>query len=237
MPLRKRNRRGRKKAPRKRGYRKRNRYTKIQSVKVRSPGAICGDRTFVKLIYYDQLNSILTNNGNNYAYIRYQPSAAYDVNPSLGTTAMSGFAELAALYNKYRVHASKISVLLSNQEDFGVTAMVLPLNVDPGSSPSITTIQSYQMQPFCTRRVLSSKGGQDKASFKKYMSSKKIIGSNSFKYEENYASAVNTIPADNWYWIIALTTMGGTYFTTKGVVYDVLITCYVEFYDRKSLIV
>lgn len=235
MPLRRKPRRKLRRKRVKRARRKRG-YTAIQSLRVRTPGAICPDRMFVKLRYYDSTTSGASNVGNNALSFRYRPSAAYDINPLLGTTAMAGFNELAALYGKYRVHASKISMYMTNQEDFSCVATLLPLNEDPGAAPGLAVIQGWQMQPFSQRKVMAAKGGMDKITFSRYISTKKLVGSNAVKYESDYSSIVSSVPNDNWYWVIGVTTMGTNVFTTgAGVEFDVNITCYIEFYDRLRL--
>lgn len=219
-----------------RRYKKKQRAnTRIQTLRVRSPGAVVPDRYFVKLIYYDQNISLITSPGNAHASFRYRPSAAYDVNPLFGSTAMVGFNELAALYNKYRVHGAKINIVATNQEAFSNSLTVVPLNSDPGAAPSLGTVLAWQMSPFATRKVFAAKGGMDRLVISKYMSTKKIVGSNATKYEENYASAVNTVPVDNWYFAIGVTAMGNNTLTSAGVQFDVKMVVYVEFYDRAFL--
>ncbi len=78
----------------------------------------------------------LNNAAQVYANIRYEPTYAYDIDPTLGSTAMPGFSELASLYRQYRVNSIKWKSSFSNLETFPLICYVCPLNGDPAANAS-----------------------------------------------------------------------------------------------------
>jgi hypothetical protein len=80
---------------------------------------------------FDAQSSIL-NAGNNHGNIRYSPTNAFDVDPTLGSSAMPGFAELGALYRFYRVNSFRVKVSVANRETTVGSICLAVLNFDPG---------------------------------------------------------------------------------------------------------
>lgn len=72
---------------------------------------------FMTCIYTIPMYQIVGGGTTN--SIRFR-SEAYDVDPALATTAMANFAELAAMYSRYRCHALKYVFNVTNQEAFPV---------------------------------------------------------------------------------------------------------------------
>jgi hypothetical protein len=208
----------------------------LQSLTVRQPGKIVPDKLVTTLSYIDVSHSSIGIPATVAGSFRYRPTAIYDVDPLIGGTTIPGFTELSALYNYYRVHSSTIKGYFVNQD--ATTApliIILPLNSDPGSGPTPTTLQSWEMNPYSKMYLMSSKGGYDRAIITNHMTTKKLVGSQSVKYDDTYASAVTTVPTNNWYWAVGALSEGGVNFTL-GVTYQVKIDITVEFYDRKELL-
>lgn len=166
---------------------------------------------------------------------RYLPSAAYDVDPALGSTSMPGYAELAALYNSYRVNQSRLRVMfMSADPSRNSSGLIVPLNTDPTSSPSAAFINSCSMNPYAKFRMVPSRGIAMTLSTR--MSTEKIFGSKAVYFDDNFSSLVTTIPANNWYWfigVIAATTVASSALT---VTISVEIELDVEFFCRKELL-
>ena len=81
-------------------------------------------------------SGILNNAGVVFANVRLKPTDAYDVDPTLGSTSMPGFTELAAIYRYYRVRACLFKADFSNRESFPLMAYVALVNQDPGQNSS-----------------------------------------------------------------------------------------------------
>jgi hypothetical protein len=70
---------------------------------------------------------------NNFANTRFEPTNAYDVDPTLGSTAVPGFTELAGCYRFYRVKQFRVKCSFSNNDTTtSAVCYVCPVNTDPG---------------------------------------------------------------------------------------------------------
>lgn len=165
---------------------------------------------------------------------RWTPSAAYDVDPVLGSTTVIGFSEWASLYGAYRVRSSKIVTKFSNTSTQPVVCIQLPSNVDPGATPSAATAGAFLNQPFSTNDLLGPTGCQ-KVVLENEMSTEKIYGSKMVHMDDNFAALTNAIPVNNWYWIVScqVSTPPSSNINIT-VMTDIWMD--VDFYDRKSLV-
>lgn len=196
----------------------------------RSVDLIAPDRMTVKLPFnYTSVISIAPS--SIAAGIRLQPSGAFDVDPALGSIATVGFAEWAAFYDHYRVHASTISVRFANTSTQPLMCVIVPLNADPGALPSSLVIDTWQQQPYNKHKLLASAGGPPVNLFQR-MTTAKIFGDPMVLVDENFQSLTTTVPVNNWYWGIGVLTP----LTISGsidTVIQVTITMDVEFFSRK----
>jgi hypothetical protein len=167
-----------------------------------------------------------------YAY-RWQPSAAFDVEPLIGGITMPGFDEFALVYASYRVLRSKIIVKVSGIGVTPVTVIVLPLNADPTATPSAATIISWRGQPYCKSKLCGS-AGSPAVTITSTMTTAKMFGSNMVLTDDAFAALVSTIPTNNWFWAVGI--YQNFVFTAQPVVSDIQILVDVEFYDRKYLV-
>jgi hypothetical protein len=202
---------------------------------VRMPKSIrlVPDRFYTKLSY-DGIAQLTVPTGAIATSLRFQPSAAYDVDPSLGSTAVPGFVEFAAFYDNYRVTVSDINVeTLSLDNRTTLSCVLLPLNVDPGSSPTGVVIQSWVGNAYAKYKMCAATGGPP-TSISHGMTTEKIFGSKMIYFDDNFQSLTTTVPNNNWYWAIGFIipiSLGSAYtFTTK-----VNINIGVEFFSRKRL--
>jgi hypothetical protein len=202
----------------------------------RSVTNIIPDRLYTRLRYTGLQNlTILTTSTT--AGIRYRPSAAFDIDPLLGSTATPGFAEFAAFYNGYRVTSSKIVVKAVNQingSGQGVLMVVVPLNVDPTGSPSVAVVNSWIEQPYSIKNMIGVYGSPA-VTLTETMSTEKIFGSKMVYFDDNFTSIVSSVPNNNWYWAIGA--ICATMPTTSLIVnLYVEIDIGIEFFSRKALL-
>jgi len=99
------------------------------------------------------------NNGTlNYANIRFVPTFAYDVDPTLGSSAVPGFTELAGLYRFYRVKQFKCRVHFSNSDTAtSAVCYVCPVNADP--TPNTTSYQSFLSNRRSVMKIIGPSAG------------------------------------------------------------------------------
>lgn len=180
------------------------------------------------VLCYQKL-AIVNNAGFTFANTRYEPTFAYDVDPTLGSTALPGFTELAQLYRLYRVQWFKLSATFSNLDTATTcTVFVCPSNVDPGNNSS--TIQNLLSNPRCRDAQIGFGNG--------FGVSRKItinVGTDEFGgvvytgQVDNYVgSSSGTAPTNN---IFAAVGLVSTPALTSGVSVDVRIKVGIQFFE------
>jgi hypothetical protein len=196
----------------------------------KSVGLIMPDRMYTKLRFYG-LGAISISAGfANGA--RYRPSAAYDVDPVAASTATPGFSEFAAFYNGYRVTCSRFLTRFVNPSaTVGVNVVIVPLNSDPGSSPSFATIASWVSNPYAKHKMLGC-GGSKSETLSCLMSTEKIFGSKMVYMDDNFSSLTSSIPNNNWYWGVGVIAPAST---TVSITTEIDVEMGVEFFSRKVL--
>jgi hypothetical protein len=166
---------------------------------------------------------------------RYRPSAAYDVDPVLGSTTMPGFTELAGIYNSYRVTKSKFRFeIVSNDARTG-SVVLIPLNTDPTGAPGATTVESWPMNPYRVYKMIPPTGARP-VILEKTMSTEKIFGSKAVYFDDNFMSLTNTIPNNNWFWAVGIHSPVPIATTAWSCTSLIVITIHVEFFNRKELL-
>lgn len=221
---------------RKRGYKKRGgKYTKIQTVRVRTPGVAVPDKMFVKLNYMDTTSRVLAAAGNPFGYVRYYSNGLFDANPLILTSAVPGFTELAGLYEQYRVHAVKMTLRFCNQEAFPSVVVTWPTDVDQTGLISQQYLQEMCGNAFARFKHLSAKGGMDKGAIVNYISHKKLIGTRNYNTDVNYAAFTNANPARLMFMNIGVYSMDGSNYTAANIPFEVRLTFYAEMFNRRQL--
>lgn len=203
------------------------------TVPVRSFGSIMPDRLMTRL-RYKGIQKFTISTTTLHTSRRWSPTSVYDVDPLLGSTATAGFNELASFYNSYRCLASSVIVRAANMSTTPVMVILIPLNVDPGSAPTLVTVQAWIDNPYGKNKLVAYRGGPV-STLSSRMTTEKIYGSKMIYFDDNFASLTNTIPNNNWYWAIALLASDAVTADTD-VLMEVDITMDVEFYDRKLLL-
>jgi len=190
------------------------------------------DRLVTNLEFIDTTSVLINQAGSLIASRRYRPTSVYDVDPALGSTTVIGFSELAALYGSYRTLKSNIVVEISNLEAFPLIGVVWPSNSDLGANYG--QLQAVLASPYSVHGNMSSKGGIDRISLRQNLSTVKFVGSQTAITDDNYRSAVNTIPTSNWYWNIGVWSLTGTNLVS-GSAALIRIMMQVEFSQRNPL--
>jgi hypothetical protein len=197
------------------------------------PVLICPDRVTVCLSFLDVSRGSLNNAGQHTANIRYQPTAAYDIDPTLGGTNMAGFNEWTAFYNYYRVLAFSTSIVFTNAEAFGMIVFAIPMNQDPGGGISEASVQSKLMNPYCVQKPLGPKTGADTVVLRQSIDCRQFVGATSQRYDDSYAALNTSNPANNIYLVTGLYSQANT--LVNGAQYEFRCSVEIEFYDRNDL--
>jgi hypothetical protein len=196
----------------------------------RQVGLALPDRYICKLRYWKSIQISL--NVSNTQAIRFSPSNAYDVDPLLASTAMSGYVELAAIYGAYRVTGSDIMVEATNSSPtHPVRLIVGATNVDPGGTPSAAYVLSLAEQPYAKSTIVSLAGGPA-SKIKNQLSTERIYGNPMVKYDDNFSAPTTASPSNNWWWVIGI--YAQSLFTQVFTV-NVTMEVDIEFYNRNFL--
>lgn len=189
---------------------------------------------FQTRLTWSGVQSLTVPLGAAHAAYRFRPTAAFDVDPALGSTAMPGYAELSALYASYRVVQSRLRVSLVSPTSGTATCVCVPMNEDIGASPTYGVISSLVGTPYNEYRVVGA-AGSPPSNFDLTMSTEKIFGSKAVYFDDAFASLVSTIPANNWFWVVALilpAVVGGA----QSYTFMVRLDIDVEFFQRRFLL-
>jgi len=174
---------------------------------------------------------ILNDSTSSDANIRFRPSSAYDVDPNVGGGSYYGYSEVAAFYNKYRVHSSKITLLAANRDAEGHILYVLPVPVDPGAN--VADPARYYMNNLSRKKIMGNYAGNAICKLTSNATTRAVSGVQEFA-EDTYTADVGANPVDNWFWFIGTRHLGSGSMT-YGLALDVEINTVVDFFDRKVL--
>jgi len=163
------------------------------------------------------------------ANIRLVPTFAYDVDPTVGSTAMAGFSEYAGMYRFYRVQMSKIHCAFANNQAFNVIAYIIPANADPGANYSAAVAQQQLANPFCRQCILGPLTGANHQNVTHKTSTAKYAGVwDEYEIDTYVGSTSGTSPSNNWYWTIGIV---GTANVTLGMDCLATVDIAIEFFE------
>lgn len=194
---------------------------------IRSPNQVCPDEMETVLTYPSLF--ILSAGAATFVARRWTPNAAYDVDPTLGSTSTPGFAEWSALYTYYRVTGYEVILDMSNLETFPIAVFSCNTNTDLGTGGS--SYYSYATNPYCKHVMLSGKGGIDKLRIRHKIDCAALLGSEALEQADSLRAPTGAVPADLLWYNLGLY---GTANLTNGVYCSLQIKMRVRFYGRKE---
>lgn len=223
--------------PRKKVYRKKRTYRKkrmrrgqkmdvASKLVLRSPGQICADRMFVKMIYTQNLNFAAISQTQSYVF---RGNSIFDPDYTGTGQQPTGYDQLATLYTRYRVHGSKMKA------EFVTVSSTVPTQyvIVPTSNPLVYATPVMSRLPYARRRIAATSAGQPLSTLKTYMSTKKIFGLKTLGAETDYSAATGSNPAFDWYWHVSADSIDGA--SSIAFQAQITITYYVEWWNRVQL--
>jgi len=172
------------------------------------------------------------NAGVNVTNFRFNPVYAYDVDPILGSTALTGFAEYAALYRFYRVQAATITVAAVCDDNVGLTWFyICPTNYDPGANHSRAIAIGQVQQPRCGHKHFSLfSGGKPMAVLTKRATTADFGGAWDTRTLDNYCAPTSgsSGPANSWYFDVGFIC---DQVLANGYSTNVLLEVEIEFFE------
>jgi len=167
---------------------------------VRLPrGTLVPARVYLTSRYFK--GATLTNIGAIAANQVLEPTFAYDVDPTLGSTAMPGFAEWGALFRLYRVQGARLTVVFANAEAFCSEVYICPVNTNPGANYSAATAITYNSQPQSRKTVVGPLTGNNVKTLTCVATTEQFAGVWDSYDIDTYCGSTNggTTPTNNWY--------------------------------------
>jgi len=173
----------------------------------------------------------VANAGFTYANVRFTPTSAYDVDPTLGSTAMPGFSELSGIYRFYRVRSFVCRARFSNLDSATTgTVYICPTNIDPGANASPN-------QPYISNRrartdIIGPLNGNGVSKALVVKAGPDTYGGVVWTGQlDSYCAGVASTPTNNIY--VAAGFQANTAMTS-GVNLDISITIRLEFFELSS---
>lgn len=209
-----------------------NRFLAMQrgtSLISRIPGHFMPDVFVCKLRYI--LSGLYTSAGASLS--QYYRTSAFDVDPVLASTAMPGYAELAAMYRRYRVLSMHVKATVVNDEAH-------PVHIIHGFSADTFTFGTftinYGSNPGITSSVMSPVTGQNLYRIDEAKAVTEILGDSSALVDDQYAAITSSNPARMANWNIGLSNPTNV-FTARGVEIQGYVELETAFINRVNLVV
>lgn len=200
-------------------------------VMYRSPRTMMPSQYVTNLRYL--IDTVVTGVGSTQANIQFR-TEAFDVDPTLGSTAMPGFTELAGIYQRYRALRMSYKFSAANQE-------VFPVSIIHGFSNTSISAAALNLQyagnPLFSTGMLGPLTGQSRGVFRKAAMVTDIAGTKQALYDDLYTGSTSSA---------TLATAGTSYcyfgvitpiiMTAAGVFVCVEITLQLQFYRPKFIL-
>lgn len=191
---------------------------------MRGPSGI-PDKLMVRLVYSQQLS--LTANGIN-RYV-FRGNSVFDPDFTGVGHQPRFFDQYSPLYERYRVHASKINLKIINVDSSVCGLGLIPLTAS--TSTEIGTITDCQEAPYMKFRWLQGQINQQLVTINSFMKTSAIRGESD--KDDDYSAPVTGNPARQWFWHIIAAQSDDSQPTINMAV---KLTYYVEFLRRKLVI-
>lgn len=206
---------------------------KPQPMKTRTSAARVGplataDELDVRLRF--TASSRLYNASGGAAAKEWTPNAAYDVDPSLGSTETAGFDEYALLYSYYRVIGYRYKVEIVSRETDALAVYLFNTN----TAITGTAYDVLTGNPYCKYGQLGYYTGSGaKIKFSGYVSCAHLLGSAAVETADSLRAVTTGVPTDLLYLTLAVQSNGTLANITNGISYIITLTMDVRFYGRR----
>lgn len=177
------------------------------------------------------------NPGGNYLVYSFRVNDLYDPDPAILSGSISGFKELMQFYQSYRVLYVNIDIQIVNAETFPLMYgfCFTSTNLTGVISSRDDAINALENNLSTRARILSGKGGIDRARLTRHMKIHSIVGDKrTYLSDLDYSGQGLATPAKVlWLNFIVATTTGAVltngYATTTNITFD------AEFYGLINL--
>ncbi len=202
-------------------------------VRLTTPGRFCPDRLFCVLVYNDPslTRSAASTSASELNWSLR--SSLYDPDPAVLSGSIAGFAELANLYTRYKVHKMVARVDIINELPHGVFVGAWPSRVAQNvNSLTQDDLMEYFSNAGGKSVVVGKENGASVAGFSITADGASLVGP-IFDTDLDYTSGVGTNPVEMFHINFGAVDPQGAF------VYPLTVRCRVlyhaEFFDRRQL--
>lgn len=195
------------------------------------------DKYYTKVTYTDWFNAASGGVSGIFDNV-FRGNGPRDPDQTGTGIGVNGFTEFAAIYNKYRVYASKINVSMKSITDITSTGDAVGMVIPDRSSTSYTlsTMLTRIGSPYAKSGMLNRYANGASPLYLKQFRRTKDIYSETDIDDDVYASTTGTEPANQWYWhVMAGRQDQSSISASPGFCYMIKITYYVRWEQRKAL--
>jgi len=189
---------------------------------------IAPDELDIKLMF--RKADKLTNGLGGVVAKSFHTNAAYDVDPSVGSTETLGYDEYAALYSYYRVIGYSYQVTAINLTEQPVLFSVINAGLDATTQGSNFSL--YATNPYCKSQLcppIYNTGNTHV--FRGSHTCAQFVGTPTIETADSFRAITSGIPSDlTWITIAGENVGGGTDITFT---YDFKLIMHVRFYGRE----
>jgi len=206
-----------------------DRLARLPVVRVKD---IMPPRIMTKLKYLVARN--LQNAAGLTASIQLNANGVYDVDPSLGSTAVPGFVEFVAFYRRFRVLRVKSVCTFINNEGF---PLVINLGFEPAFFAANAKLQTYyEMHGQRTQLIPRTQTARG-VTLSMTRDALSVVGDPICQTELNYSGTSGANPTALWYTSISCSSTNvGLPLTANGVTIRWQVEFDVEFFELQNLL-
>lgn len=204
--------------------RRRKRKSSLNTVIVRGPN-IVPDRILTKLSYSSAQNFT----GTGYHNFVFRGNSLFDPDFTSSGLQPTGFDQLAAFYDRYKVYSCSCSLTMVNNSSEVAQFVLVPIVETSTPSSSISIDQAL---PYAKQRVLSGNLGTPIVNIYSSMMTKTIRGENI--QDDDYSALVSSNPSKQWHYHLSAQAVPSSA-NAINITWVINMTFKCMFFKRKSL--
>jgi hypothetical protein len=188
----------------------------------------------------DYVDDILQRNNAAATFLAYRLriNNLFDPDPLILTGAISGFNEIMAFYDSYRVSDIELKFEVANNETFPLLYGVVFSNIDITTSLATKqdAINALENNFSTGGKILGAKGGQDRAKLDIKLHLAELLGNAKQYYaDDQYVGSPTSGPATNMFVTIIIYTPTGALNLTNGIITNTTLRYTSDFFQPRNL--
>jgi len=192
---------------------------------------VLGSFRKVQLCYVDGSDQ-RANAGANFFVWRLRLNDVFDPDPLLLTGGITGYPEMVAIFNRWRVQSVHFKCTVANRESFPIHFGIL-------ASPSdmATTITSRALaldaleRPYTLYRTeLSTQSGMDRSTCTRHIQLQRVLGDLTYHTSGEFDGTASVSPT-RFIFLTMVLVAPATSLLPNGIFYNMSLTYHVRFFD------